>query len=597
MTLPNETSILAEAANQVAKHEFLSSLTKVYEGHGTAIVFIQQHILSALRRLGITARDFGSDKGVVGVFPIQDDINYVSADNVVYVMNPDFSNMRSVVVHLLSYTQRFSNAKPTILYVPQKSLIAEQVIEDEFKLSQKFPTLRIASLDLDCVFLEERVFTMELPLSFKSVFVDGDLSNLTWIARLFLKLQTARFGAIRHIRGKGSNAARVVQLLQRMQKDVGLDFITDIPSEVETLIIIDRSVDLVTPLMTQLTYEGLIHELYDIENCEAQFPFSLGESSGVGVNERVVLNSTDRIFAEIRDKSFTGVGSVLYQKSLWVKQNYEKRKEVHQLKELKEFMKGLPEMQEVHRLIGVHTNVATEISKTTQSTDFRKRISVEHSIIQQVNESDALKYIEDIVFRKEKLEIVVRLIALLSVVNGGLREKELLSLKENMMLVYGIPHVIATFFLLERCGLLSVQSGKGSSYSTLRKQLQTWNPPLADEQPNDIACAYGGYAPPLVRMVEALLRNPQAWNAEDDTLSLLPGDKKELLNDVEIAGTTKTAIVFVIGGIVASEVSALRFVEERLSSGGRPHRIFVGATDLTNGNRMIRSLLPFEPSP
>ncbi|KAG5477359.1 hypothetical protein LSCM4_04578 [Leishmania orientalis] len=597
MTLPNETSILAEAVNQVPKQEFLCSLAKVYEGHGTAIVFIQQHILSALRRLGITARDFGSDKGVVGVFPIQDDINYVSADNVVYIMNPDFSNMRSVVVHLLSYTQRFSNAKPTFLYVPQKTLIAEQVMEDEFKLSQKFPTLRIASLDLDCVFLEERVFTMELPLSFKSVFVDGDLSNLTWIARLFLKLQTARFGAIRHIRGKGSNAGRVVQLLQRMQKDVGLDFITDIPSEVETLIIIDRSVDLITPLMTQLTYEGLIHELYDIENCEAQFPFSLGESSGVGINERVVLNSTDRMFAEIRDKSFTGVGSVLYRKSLWVKQNYEKRKEVHQLKELKEFMKGLPEMQEMHRLIGIHTNVATEISKTTQSTDFRKRIAIEHSIIQQVNESDALKYIEDLVFRKEKLEIVVRLIALLSVVNGGLREKDLLSLKENMMLVYGIPHVIATFFLLERCGLLSVQSGKGSSYSTLRKQLQTWNPPLADEQPNDIAYAYSGYAPPLVRMVEALLRNPQAWDAEDDTLSLLPGDKKELLNDVEIAGTTKTAIVFVIGGIVASEMSALRFVEERLSSGGRPHRIFIGATDLTNGNRMIRSLLPFEPSP
>ncbi|KAG5477095.1 hypothetical protein LSCM1_05436 [Leishmania martiniquensis] len=596
MSIAKGTPVVAEVANQVPRQEFLCSLSKVYEGRGTVIVFIQQHILSALRRLGITARDFSGDKGVVGAFPIQNDINYVSADNVVYIVNPDFSNMRSVVIHLLSYTQRFANTKPTILYVPQKTLIAEQVMEDEFKLSQKFPNLRIASLDLDYAFLEERVFTMELPLSFKSVFVDGDLSNLTWIARLFLKLQTARFGAIRHIRGKGSNAARVVQLLQRMENDAGLDFITDIPSEVETLIIIDRSVDFITPLMTQLTYEGLIDELYGIENCEARFPFSLGESSGVGVNERVLLNSTDRMFAEIRDKSFTGVGSVLYQKSLWVKQSYEKRKEVHQLKELREFMKGLPEMQEMHRLIGIHTNVATEISKITQSTDFRKRILIEHNIIQQVNESDALKYIEDLVFRKEKLEAIVRLIALLSLVNGGLREKDLASLKENMMLVYGIPHVIATFFLLEKCGLLSIQSGKGSSYAAVRKQLHTWNPPLADEQLNDIACVYNGYAPPLVRMVETLLQNPQAWNADDDTLSLLPGEKKELVNDVEIAGTTKTAIVFVIGGIVASEVSALRFVEERLSSGGRPHRIFIGSTDLTSGNRMMRSLLPFEPS-
>ncbi|CAM39175.1 vacuolar protein sorting-like protein [Leishmania braziliensis MHOM/BR/75/M2904] len=596
MTLPNDTSYLVEGANQVPKQEFLSTLSRVYEGHGTAIVFIEQHILSALNRLGIAARDFGRDKGVVGIFLFQNVINYVSADNVVYILNPDLSNVRSVVVHLLSYTQRFPSAKPTILYVPQKTLIAEQVMEDEFKLSQRFPTLHIASLDLDYVFLEEKVFTMELPLSFKSVFAEGDLSNLTWIARLLLKLQTGRFGAIRHIRGKGSRAAKVVQLLQRMQNDIGNDFITDIPSEVETLIIIDRSVDFITPLMTQLTYEGLIDELYNIENCEAQFPFSLGESSGVGASERVLLNSTDRMFAEIRDKNFAGVGSVLYQKSLWVKQNYDKRKEVHHLKELKEFMKGLPEMQEMHRLIGIHTNVATEISKTTQSTDFRKRILIEQNIIQQISESDTLKYIEDLVFRKEKFENVLRLLALLSLVNGGLRERELLSLKENMMLAYGIPHVITTFFLLERCGLLCVQSGKGSSYRSVFKQLQTWNASVADEQPNDTAYAYRGYAPPLVRMVDTLLRNPQAWDVEDDVVSLLPGEKKELLNDVEVAATTKAAIVFVIGGITASEVSALRFVEERLSSGATPHRLFIGATDLISGNRMIRSLLPFEPS-
>ncbi|CBZ27794.1 vacuolar protein sorting-like protein [Leishmania mexicana MHOM/GT/2001/U1103] len=596
MALPNDPSLLVEGLNQVPKQEFLSALSRVYEGHGTAIVFIEQHILSALSRLGIATWDFGRDKGFVGVFPLQNDINYVSADNVVYILNPDLSSMRSVVVHLLSYTQRFVNAKPTILYVPQKTLIAEQVMEDEFKLSHTFPNLRIASLDLDYVFLEEKFFTMALPLSFKSVFADGDLSNLTWIARLLLKLQTARFGAIRHIRGKGSNAARVVQLLQRMQNYIGHDFVNDIPSEVETLIIIDRSVDFVTPLMTQLTYEGLIDELYGIENCEVQFPFSLGESSGVGASERVALNSTDRMFAEIRDKSFTGVGSVLYQKSLWVKQNYDKRKEVQQLKELKEFMKGLPEMQEMHRLIGIHTNVATEISKTTQSTDFRKRILFEHNIIQQINEGDALKYVEDLVFRKEKFEIVVRLLALLSLVYGGLREKDLLGLKENMMLAYGIPHVITTFFLLERCGLLCAQSGKGSSYPAIRKQLQIWNSSLTEEQPNDIAYAYGGYAPPLVRMVDTLLRNPKAWDAENDAPSLLPGAKKELVNDVEIAGTAKTAIVFVIGGITASEVSALRFVEEQLSSGGRPHRIFIGTTDLISGNRMIRSLLPFEPT-
>jgi vacuolar protein sorting-associated protein 33A len=591
----SDSSLLVDRVNQIPKQEFLSSLSKLNGKDDTYIIFIEQHILSSLSRLGVSMKDLGKDKSVVGVFPFQNEINYVSADNVVYIINPDLSSMRPLVVHLLSYTQRFANAKPIIFYVPQKTLIAEQVLEDEFKLSQRFPTLHISSIDLDYVFLEEKVFSMELPLAFKAVFADGDLSSLTWIARLLLKLQTSRFGAIPHIRGKGCNAAKVVQLLQRMQTEVGHDFITDIPSEVDTLLILDRSVDPVTPLMTQLTYEGLIDELFCIENCEVRFPFSLGESSGIGTNEKVALNSGDKVFSEIRDKNFTGVGSVLYQKSVWVKQNYDKRKEVHQLKELKEFMKGLPEMQEMHRLIGIHTNVATEISKVTQSSEFRKRIVMEHNIIQQTNEGDVLKYLEDLICRKEKFEVVVRLLCLFSLINGGVREKELGNIKENMMLVYGIPHVISTFFLLERCGLLAVHTGKGRNYATVRKQFQTWKAALNEDHPNDIAYAYSGYAPLLVRVVDMLLRSPQLWDAADSSLNLLSGEKKECTNNAEIACATKTSMVFVIGGVTASEISALRFIEERLSNCGRPHRIIVGSTDIVSGNRMIRSLLPFQP--
>ena len=36
---------------------------------------------------------------------------------------------------------------------------------------------------------------------------------------------------------------------------------------IDSLIIIDRRVDLITPLLTQLTYEGLVDELFGIKNC------------------------------------------------------------------------------------------------------------------------------------------------------------------------------------------------------------------------------------------------------------------------------------------------------------------------------------------
>lgn len=41
-------------------------------------------------------------------------------------------------------------------------------------------------------------------------------------------------------------------------------------SNFDSLIVIDRRVDMITPLLTQLTYEGLIDELLGIKNCECR---------------------------------------------------------------------------------------------------------------------------------------------------------------------------------------------------------------------------------------------------------------------------------------------------------------------------------------
>lgn len=78
--------------------------------------------------------------------------------------------------------------------------------------------------------------------------------------------------------------------------------------------LIDRSVDLITPLATQLTYEGLIDEIFGINNATANFPIdnflSSEERSTESLSEdkkQVILNSADKLFADIRDKSFNAV--------------------------------------------------------------------------------------------------------------------------------------------------------------------------------------------------------------------------------------------------------------------------------------------------
>jgi hypothetical protein len=44
--------------------------------------------------------------------------------------------------------------------------------------------------------------------------------------------------------------------------------LTSPSDKLDSLIILDRRVDMITPLLTQLTYEGLIDEVIGIKNCK-----------------------------------------------------------------------------------------------------------------------------------------------------------------------------------------------------------------------------------------------------------------------------------------------------------------------------------------
>lgn len=67
------------------------------------------------------------------------------------------------------------------------------------------------------------------------------------------------YGRIPKINGKGTNAQKVCELMKKMGKEELVTGGTG-KGSIDQLIILDRSVDLMSALATQLTYEGLIGE-------------------------------------------------------------------------------------------------------------------------------------------------------------------------------------------------------------------------------------------------------------------------------------------------------------------------------------------------
>ena len=211
-----------------------------------------------------------------------DTMYYLTADDMppssaishlLYLVHPTVASVRMLARQILSHRASHASYTYSILFTPRTTRVAEKELEVQ---GVKGDIQSIQSFAYDLIPLEWDVLSMEDPNSFKETLLDGDPSSLYYVARSLMRLQ-AMFGLIRTIKGKGSQALKVCSLMQRMRKEMAHTFrdTSVLPSsgafefpahsDIDELILIDRSTDLVTPMLTQLTYEGLIDEQFVIK--------------------------------------------------------------------------------------------------------------------------------------------------------------------------------------------------------------------------------------------------------------------------------------------------------------------------------------------
>lgn len=96
--------------------------------------------------------------------------------------------------------------------------------------------------------------------------MENDQTCLYRVAQAIVMLEDV-YGRIDHVSGKGHAVKQVWDLVTKISLEPrrpgskrNRNFNT-----IDQLILIDRSVDLLTPMVTQLTYEGLIDELFGID--------------------------------------------------------------------------------------------------------------------------------------------------------------------------------------------------------------------------------------------------------------------------------------------------------------------------------------------
>lgn len=240
-----------------------------------------------------------------------------------------------------------------LLFVPSSSYLCEMRLKDRgvygsFNLIEDLP-ISWFPLDAD-------VATLDRKHVFREYHLNRDPTCLHQAAVAMMSLQ-AVFGVIPRIYGKGSAAKNLCDFMLRLRRENLLDEGQEgggkgrPPPQFDTLVIIDRQVDLVSPLITQLTYEGLIDETFRIRNGSVRLPaekFGNGAENSGDANggvKQIALNSDEEMYAELRDKNFNAVGATLGRKARAISAQFDERHGAKTVREFKMFVDKLPQMQ------------------------------------------------------------------------------------------------------------------------------------------------------------------------------------------------------------------------------------------------------------
>ncbi|KAJ4759817.1 Vacuolar protein-sorting-associated protein [Rhynchospora pubera] len=515
--------------------------------------------------------------------PVQTD-----SSNVIYLIRPQLTVMKTIASHIQNGISKGIEKKYFIYFVPRRTVACEKILEEE----KVHNMVTLGEYPLYMVPLDDDVLSFELELALKENLFDGDTSSIWHVAKAIHKLESS-FGVIPNVRAKGKASTKVAELLNKLQTEDPVN-VDDGAPEINTLILLDREVDLVTPMCFQLTYEGLLDELLQINNGAVEVDASVMGAQQDAKKMKVPLNSSDKLYREIRDLNFEVVVQVLRQKTTSIKEEYAGVKTTTEISELKDFVKKLNSLPEISR----HVNLAQHLQSFTSKPSFHARLDIEQTILELQDFDSCFEYIEEMIHKQESIVSVLRLLVLFSLTYAGLPKKHFDYLRREILHSYGFEHM-QLLYNLEKASLFKRQETR-TNWLSLTKGLQLINEETDTANPNDISYIFSGYAPLSIRLVQHAIRS--GWRSIEELLKLLPGPHLDLKrgtpNHIDSFGGAhfdrvpdgRRSLVFVVfvGGVTFAEIAALRFLS---SQEGMGYDFIIGTTRVVNGNSILEAIV------
>lgn len=544
-----------------------------------------------------------------------------SVNQCLYLIRSDLISARLVCDQVNSNLGRQVQMTYGVILVPRLL----HVIATLFETEGIYEHVALGQYSYELLPLEDHILSLEYEDLAAQLWLHKDTSYLAPISKSLFNLRGI-YGDFSHIIAVGHHSQSVLRIQAEYERifSNNLKAHNRTESDIPTLILVDRDMDFLTPMMIPLAYESVLDEIFGIKGRNILFPpevVSGGREPGPSTTAPLKHNlSNDKVFEKVRNLHFSQVVSYLLAQEKDLRRMQDGSAGLS-LQQMKKFVSSdLQKIQAMKKMLVLHFSAFEAILHNKQQ-NLKKLVDLQDNIVDGVEQKETQNYVEDGMARSFDLNRILRLLCLSSLAQDGLRDAK--NLKMQLVQSYGFKHMI-TLNNLERMGLLQSSqrglegvvnkvasplsnftsstpfpSSNSKSRTFLRKLAPPSNVNVDLSAANHSSYVFNGkFSPFVARLVEEVLgvliapkmNGALAERKIDDLLKTyfqLPDKvtsvKVRTAGDRDAYGRGRNCLVFVIGGITRGEIAALQIVGRNLG-----FNILCGGSDITNGSKIIQ---------
>lgn len=446
--------------------------------------------------------------------------------------------------------------------------ITKQLLKQLAEADENELVVEVQEYFADFIPLSPFLFELDIPISLnesrdlKTGVLNRSTDGLTSVLLALKKCPIIRY----------QNASEVARQLAESirsfisRETVIFDFKQSEP--VPVLLILDRRQDTVTPLLSQWTYEAMVHELIGI----TQNRVSLSRAPNVKseLKEIILSREFDEFYRTNQFSNFGDIGQSIKQ----LVENFQKAsksvdtKNLESIGDLKRFLENFPAFRKTSGTVDTHVTLMSELSRIVKEHALLEISEVEQELVCRDNHSSIISRIKSLISDPRILLSDALRLVLLYALRYSKQKQELGGLIQSLVARGATDDDIRTIDnLLEYSWPISVPDGFDLFHVMKTGRVNTTTTSLVDSQTATKAMAslkkrlvqelkgvnnvYTQHEPLLVEILNKLIKG-QLPDASFPSLAT-----GTCWKTVPSGQRPKEIIIFFIGGVTYEEVSSL----------------------------------------